>query len=493
MKKNRNAPPIARNLVESLRGIGYTTATAIADIIDNSISASATNVRINFEMDGEKSCISILDNGTGMDDAGLEKAMRLGAISPVAERRKNDLGRFGMGLKTASFSQCRSLTVCSKTLGGTTSLRWDLDVLSKEENDNWSLLEGAMEGSESRIEPLMSLHTGTLVLWEKMDRVVGPNVGEQDFLDMIDTVEQHLAMVFHRFLESNELEIKINGKVLSPWDPFLVSHPATQSSPEESNLKGFPGVSVQWHVLPHKDKLSTIDFEKAAGIEGWTFQQGFYVYRNKRLLVAGSWLGLGRGRKRAWTKEEAHKLARIRIDIPNTSDDKWEIDVRKSMAKPPAGLKERLLKLAEEARDKARRVFAHRGVPQSHSAASNLEHAWKIYRNSSGFSYKLDVKHPAIDLVLKNAGAFEPGIRSMLRVIEETVPVQQIWLDTTESKEAPLTSFQGQKSEDVLLIMKELYNSMILIDRLTPDRAKERMYSIEPFNNYPELIAGLCS
>ena len=116
---------------------------------------------------------------------------------------------------------------------------------------------------------------------------------------------------------------------------------------------------MQCHVLPHKDQLTAQQEQSAAGPDGWTAQQGFYVYRNARLLVAGSWLGLGQGR--SWTKEEAHRLARIRLDLPNSVDRDWKIDIRKSIARPPAAIRARLGRLAEDTRRRARDVFAHRG------------------------------------------------------------------------------------------------------------------------------------
>ena len=129
----RLAPPKASAMMEALRGLGYSTATALADIVDNSISAGASEVRLHFDWDGYDSRISILDNGRGMSDSELEAAMTLGTINPLDKRAHTDLGRFGLGLKTASFSQCRSLTVASKREGGPlVCLRWDLDAIASD-------------------------------------------------------------------------------------------------------------------------------------------------------------------------------------------------------------------------------------------------------------------------------------------------------------------------------------------------------------------------
>lgn len=199
-KKTRNIPPNASLMFESLRGLGYSTATALADIIDNSISASASEIYLKFEWLGSNSFISIRDNGIGMNDSQLEAAMRLGAKGPLDERHTNDLGRFGMGLKTASLSQCRRLTVASFKDGALCCLRWDLDLLAKNLDSGWLLYEGPSENSEFHLSDLEQSHSGTIVLWEILDRIVSTQYAVEDFLSLISNVESHLSMVFHRLI-----------------------------------------------------------------------------------------------------------------------------------------------------------------------------------------------------------------------------------------------------------------------------------------------------
>ena len=488
---SRQAPPRASTMIEALRGLGYSAATALADIVDNSISARADRVDVQFSWRGTASTITVLDNGEGMDEAQLDLAMRLGQKDPLAVRAVHDLGRFGMGLKTASFSQCRRLTVASRKHGQTSCFRWDLDLLAASQDDGWHLFEGPESGSEMLLEPLSAQEHGTLVVWEILDRVVTSGFCEQDFLDLVDKVEQHLATVFHRFLSGPQprLGLYINGRAILPWDPFLKNHPASWSSPVVRFFAEGGTVEVQCHVLPHKDRLENREQESAAGTDGWTSQQGFYVYRNERLLVAGSWLGLGRGR--SWTKEEAHRLARIRIDISNTADADWKIDIRKSTARPPVSIRERLTRLAEDTRTRARRVFAHRGQPVRTKGASTLAQAWRAEHLAGEVRYRIDRNHPAVRAVLDDAGATEPQIIAMLRVLEETIPVQRIWLDTTEALETPRTGFAGQAPKEISEVLSVMYRNMVLRKGLSPGLARERLHSTEPFNDYPELVAAL--
>lgn len=489
--KFRNVPPKASAMLEALRGLGYSAGGALADLIDNSIGAEATQVAISFSWNGRFSTIKMLDNGTGMDEQELECAMRLGERNPLATRTTHDLGRFGLGLKTASFSQCRRLTVASRKAGAIHSFRWDLDALAASADGEWHLFEGPDPESVTVLDLLQANQTGTLVLWENLDRIVTSGSTEQDFLDLIDRVENHLSMVYHRFLSgpNPRLRLTINGSPVHFWDPFAVNHPATWTSPVEEFHTDCGLVSTQAHVLPHKDRLSEQEYNSLAGPDGWTAQQGFYVYRNERLLVAGNWLGLGQGRP--WTKEEAHRLARIRLDIPNSADAEWKIDIRKSTARPPASLRSRLTRLAEDTRERARRVFAHRGQPVSAPGSAPVIQAWRVERFHGGIRYHLDLKHPSIASVLDDAGPLTPQIKAMLRVIEETIPVQRIWLDTAEAKETPRIGFAGAELSEVASVLNVMYRNLVVRKGLSPAAARDQLSRTDPFQHYPDLVAAL--
>lgn len=484
-------------MLEALRGLGYSTAAALADIVDNSVSAGATEVHILFEWAGHNSRISVLDDGCGMDDAALESAMKLGDKNPLDSRDPSDLGRFGMGLKTASFSQCRRLTVASIANDPTATmccLRWDLDALAAHPEAGWLLFEGAATGSERHLDRLANCRSGTLVLWESLDRIVSAGYTAEDFVDLIDRVEARMAMVFHRLLEgpNARLRILINGRAVAPWDPFMLGHPGKPwSSPIERRRTSDGLVSVECHVLPHKDQLTPKEFDTAAGPEGWNAQQGFYVYRNERLLVAGGWLGLGQGR--AWNREEAYRLARVRLDIPNTADAAWRIDIRKATARPPTALRSWLSALAEDTRARARKVFAFRGTPVQRLGAAPIEQAWRIERSRDGIRYRIDEKHPAIAAMLGASTENAKLLRAMLRVIEETVPIQRIWLDTAENKDTPKTGFAGEAPDSVVEVMGTIYADMVGRRGMGIEAAKQALMRTEPFQNYPDLVASLPS
>ena len=309
------AEPRASAMVESLRAFGYNMQTAIADLIDNSISAGAKNVWLSFCWDGANSHVSIRDDGYGMTEAQLIDAMRPGSQSPMIERDSDDLGRFGLGLKTASFSQCRRLTVASRSENHQVATRrWDLDYVNQV--DEWRLLRSPADGSAEKLNNLESMIHGTIILWKCLDRVVGEaktndQKAQDDFFETIEVVENHLAMVFHRFLEKRDrFKIWIGQHPIEPWNPFLPDAQTTQFLPVELLTFKDEIVTVQPYVLPHHSKITPDTYKKAAGVNGWNAQQGFYVYRNERLLVAGDWLGLGYHKNEHYNPHSALQLLR---------------------------------------------------------------------------------------------------------------------------------------------------------------------------------------
>ena len=491
----RNLPPHAGSMLESLRGLGYVPATALADLIDNSITAGASEVDIHLEWRGPKSWVRIVDDGDGMDDAALEAGMRLGSRDPRANRDPNDLGRFGLGLKTASLSQARRLTVASRRRGASTvCLRWDLDLISQGGGFDWQLIEGPAPGSKDQFRILEDMEQGTVVLWEDLDRIVTEGFTAKDMMELSDRVEGHLAMTFHRLIGASQrpLRILLNNRAVKTWDPFLTGHPGKALESPIYRVLRTAGVMAQCHVLPHRDMLNAIEQEAAAGPNGWTQQEGFYVYRNRRLLLAGGWLGLGQGGK-SWPQDEAHRLARIRLDIPNNFDTDWKINVLKSTASPPVRLRPQLHRLASETRNTARRVFAHRGhiTPASGSRPNSLREAWQVRRSTQGTSYRIDRNHDLVVSILDRAGHLRSDILALLRILEETVPVQRIWLDTEEDKEIPRTGFADASSTEIKDALSSMFQALVSYRGFSEDEARERLGRTPPFDRYLHLVATL--
>lgn len=476
-----SAIPEAASMIETFRAIGYSIEAAIADIVDNSISASAKNIWINFDWQGAETWLSVKDDGHGMSNEELIQAMRPGSKNPLEDRSSKDLGRFGLGLKTASFSQCRQLSVISKReIIPINYWTWDLDFVKL--TGNWDLIN-YLPDIRFEIE-ISNLISGTIVIWNDIDRLV-KNFRKDDskalekFLLIMEQVKKHLAMVFHRFIESGKIRIYFQDRLLNSWNPFLIQESATQIFPEELIQNG--KVIVKGFVLPHKSKISEETFKLAEGPKGWSEQQGFYVYRNERLLLAGDWLGLYR-------KEEHYKLARIQIDLPNSLDAEWQIDIKKSIARPPLALREQLRAYSGQVRNQAVEVYRHKGKNVKMLPGQRFIPLWVDHKRGNKWFYKINREHPLIEKI-KNQAISEPdkAIETLIRFIEETVPAKSIYIKEASNEDALGNPFEGIDQEPIRKAMKQIYDKLIGEGK-TDLESKAIILNIEPFNHFPHFL-----
>ncbi len=477
------AEPEASSMIETFRAIGYSIQAAVADIIDNSISAGAKNVWVDFEWKGADTWLSVKDDGSGMNNEELIQAMRPGSRNPNEERNSKDLGRYGLGLKTASFSQCRKLSVISKkTDCSAVYWTWDLDFVNH--TGKWELIQYL---PEQFVPSLDDLTSGTTIIWNDLDRLV-KNLHEDDksalnkFLQIMEQVKKQLAMVFHRFIENNRVKIFFQQRETEAWNPFLIDDAATQKFPEEPLQNN--RVKIRGFVLPHKSKLTEEEFRKAEGPGGWNEQQGFYIYRNERLLLAGEWLGMFR-------KEEHYKLARIMIDLPNNLDAEWQIDIKKSVARPPLVLRDQLKAYANKVRSQAVEVYRHKGkILQRKYAAVQFQSVWhEKIRHGKRF-YEINREHPFIQSIINSLNGKVGELNQLLRFVEETVPVPLITIKESEQPELQGQPFEDTDQEPIRKAMKQMYDKMIA-DGKSADQAKSIILNIEPFNLFPHFIEYL--
>jgi hypothetical protein len=448
--------PTAAALIESLRGLGYSPETAIADLIDNSIAANSATIELELDWNDGNPVAGLLDDGSGMDRAILSEALRFGGTGPSSSRTKGDLGRFGLGLKTASLSQCRRLTIISRSAAQTCSLVLDVDEIAKR---GWFAIELAALPDHPLVAKLRKLEHGTLVLWDRMDSLGGLSGLKRDaFYLRLQDIRAHLGMVFHRFLGDDARRVRIlaNGRPVRPWDPFQTKHPSIIEMRSERIRYRGSAFEIKPYVLPHRDRFTNdAEYEAAGGPGGWNARQGFYVYREKRLLVAGSWLGLGGAR--AWTRDESSRLARIQVDLPTEMDTDWRIDVRKSQAWPPGSLRTRLTAIAEHCRAQARDVFVWRGMgPRGPAQGANNEPLWMTRTGPNGTNYRINRDHPALAAFSNGLKADRKQFNALLTVIEQSVPVERIWLDISEAHGAPSRTLDDEQLEQLTGSLTEL-------------------------------------
>lgn len=476
------AEPEASSMIETFRAIGYSIETAIADIIDNSITAGAKNIWIDYDWKGSKTTLSILDDGTGMDNEQLIQAMRPGSKNPLDLRRENDLGRFGLGLKTASFSQSRKFTVVSKAAECEPILwSWDLDYVNHEKA--WKLI-CYVPNKSYWLEKIKPINTGTYVIWWDLDRLTKDSSEESveaksKFLCVMDSVKSHLSMVFHRYIDDG-LNIFFRDRLIKSWDPFMIGADGLQTKPETRLKEG--QIKIKGFILPHRSKLSAEQYTFGKGPkDSWSAHQGFYVYRNRRLLVAGDWLGL-------FKREVHYDLCRIQIDLPNIFDSEWQIDIKKSIARPPSIYKEQILAIAKEVRNQAVEVYKHKGkVLKRKLATDDYFPFWEERARHGKRFYKINRNHPLINELLMKSGDLKSEIEKVIQFIEETIPVPLITLQESENEKPYGQPFEGIDHIAMKDTMQKLFNSFIEAG-LSIDKAKARVLNTEPFNFYPEYI-----
>ncbi len=420
------SPPYAPLLMESMRSLGYSFDTAIADLIDNSVSAQAKHVKILLDPSDDPQLI-IFDDGRGMSSDDLQEALRFGSRGPADTRDEFDLGRFGLGLKSASLSQCRRLVVVSKHNGTLSCFSWDLDEVIK--SGEWSV----MEYSQEEIEQLPSINlfnlveSGTYVLLQNFDRISASSHDIKKTLDgLIETAEDHLALVFHRIITEDKVSIIINGRPIEPRDPFLENHKSTQRlRPQEISIDD-KKITLQPYILPHRSKLSKDDLRKVGGADDLRTNQGFYIYRCKRLIIWGTWF-------RLLSKEELNKLARVKVDIPNSLDEIWSIDVKKSTANLPDKIRKNLYGSIKESVFGSKKVIEYRGKLHRDE---DISYIWqRITDREGGVTYSINRDLAQVQLLsssLDQAG--QRVLETLLQNIEDNFPSSSVYLDVADGE-----------------------------------------------------------
>jgi hypothetical protein len=479
--------PKPDSIAESLRAFGYSLGDAVADLVDNSLSVASKHINLTFWWDGPSSWIRVEDDGHGMKESDLVEAMRMGSRNPREFRDSTDLGRFGLGLKTASFSQCRRVIVRSRANGAEEATRcWDLDVIQRTRK--WALLRAAPDSpGEKALGHVPVGASGTVVLWQEMDRVVSNSptadrAAHALFLESARGVEAHLGMVFHRYLTGRDsVEITVNGTAnVQPWDPFLENDSSTQPLPPEAFGSGDRAVTVRPFVLPHQSRLAEGTFQSAAGPRGWNAQQGFYIYRNRRLIVPGGWLGM-------YHQEEHYKLARIQVDLGNALDAEWHIDVRKVRARPPDELRKELRRIADATRKLAVEVYRHRGKAlQRQGAGGEQVFVWMVEVRGKRTVYRINREHPLIRRLIDGAPTNPAAITTALRLIEESIPVPHILGAFAENSARQARPFEGADRE-----LRETLSEAIRVlseSGLRGADLKRALVALEPFQDRADLV-----
>lgn len=436
MEKIEN-PPIAHFLMGSMRFMGYSFEDAVADVIDNSISANAKNIWVLHPLlPDDRLYLAILDDGHGMFGDELFKAMCYGSQSNENDRAENDLGRFGLGMKSASLSQCKKMTVVSKKNGKKCSYSWDFDEVSKKSSDGkWYVLKLSQEEINALpcINKLDGQENGTLVLWEDFDVISKASNGRvfESLTKNVRSLENHLSLIYHRFMRENNIHFYINNGEIRPKDPFLESRSTLTHKTIEQQLNDSQGrahvIKITPYKLPFITEMNDDEQRLIGGAENMSKMQGYYIYRGKRLIKYGTWFDTPR--------HEVSKYGRVKVDIPNSMDDIWKIDVMKKSASIPTELARILKKTINDLITKSTKQTVNRGRPVTPKSMKQV-YVWdRIEARQGFFSYRINRENYFIQAVLDELpDEHKNKVEMMLREIERNIPIHQMHLDHDVNK-----------------------------------------------------------
>jgi len=483
MPKQHSLPPSAASLTASMRDLGYSLETAVADLVDNSISAGAGKVDVICDVNSKDPSLAVIDDGSGMDEDEILAAMRHGSAKPSEQRSPDDLGRFGLGLKTASFSQCRRLTLVSRKGHKVGGAEWNLDLVDSK--DDWiiSILDAAEASDTPFFDEIPE--EGTAVVWRNLDRLSEGETGhkrDEIVNEKLAVLERHLALVFHRFLAGEvkrrrKLTITINGHPVDPFDPFCRKNPATQMLPEEVVRVGGVKVRMQPYILPHHSKLTAQEYDFYQDRSDFLSNQGAYIYRNGRLMAWGDWF-------RLVPKGEATKLARVQIDFPSSLDQGWTIDIKKSKATPPYQVRERLRQIVSRITGRSKTVHSGRGKKLFEETKAPI---WERYADKGAIRYSINLDHPLIRSLSETLPDEKTqAFNELIAAIGSSVPIEMIYSDFSSS---PKEINQGKSDSGGVQERLERFKSFIYGDKpFNADEFRAVIESTQLFRHEMEAV-----
>ena len=425
-----DATPNPEYLIKSIAEQGYSLETSLADLIDNSISAKANKIEILIDTEKSPFTLYLADNGLGMDEATLRASMQFPSTSPDVRRDRSDLGRFGLGMKTASFSQTRRFTVLSRKNGEQkyAGRTWDVELLKE---NKWKIIVN----SDQHVEEIVSTYTAlsarhldefedfqpnTIMVWTGLykfeDYLKDKNPQKALKNELTKVTSEHLELVFHRFMEDKEnpLQIKVNNRRLTPFSPFPTHEHDFRPIEYKQRTFGDDAIKIEGFVLPSR----SID-EVKKGLTLWTSRnrglmdmEGIYIYRLNRIILFGGWNGLIK-------KTPRLQLARLQVDIGNNADHHLHLNVAKSQVIIPHDLKQAFESYIDELKIEAEREFYNRGVRKfPDSKNKNKGELFGKKASNKGVLLELNSDFPLINALENELSALQLSqFKSLMRMI----------------------------------------------------------------------------
>jgi hypothetical protein len=462
--------PNPEYLIKSIAEQGYSLETALADLIDNSISANANQVEVLIKTDEEPFILYLTDNGDGMDEETLKASMHFPSTSPENYRKSDDLGRFGLGMKTASFSQTRKFTVLARKKGSLKyhARTWDLEALKE---NKWQLIVNKQVEIEKIISDYkkqsndnlgqFKIHEPNVIivwygLYKYEEYLEEENRRKALKREITEVTTDHLSLVFHRFMESKEqhLKLRVNNIQLEPFNPF----PEKELRSVEFKQKGFgkDSIKLEGFILPS----TSIEDTRESYNTKWTTKyrslldmEGIYIYRASRIILFGGWNGLIK-------KAPRLQLARLRVEIGNGVDHLLHLNVAKSQVIIPHDLKDAFESYINDLKDEAKKEFFNRGISKFPKQSENRESLF--VRNPSNQGVLLEL-NPEFSILKQLNEELSLSSQAKLKVLLKMVNTQISSIKQTHEDKVFLGVEQENSisTEELLLTVKSLISSGI--------------------------------
>lgn len=403
-------------LIKSIAEQGYSLESALADLMDNSISANANEIEIVIDTEKEPFTLFLSDNGDGMDELTLKKSMQFPSQSSEEYRLAEDLGRFGLGMKTASFSQTRRFSVLSRKKGLKTyqARTWDVELLK---NNEWRLLVNSKSEvdkllqryrhiSRSKLNPFHNFEANTIIVWEglyKFEEYLEEKNRYKALKREINEVTcDHLALVFHRFMEAknNPLKIRVNNQRLDPINPFPLSEKDFRSIEYKTRKFGTDAIKVEGYVLPSRaiSEVKQGNCIWTTKNKGLMDMEGLYIYRANRIILFGGWNGLIK-------KAPRLQLARLRVEIGNRADHLLHLNVAKSQVIIPHELQNAFEDYISLLKQEAEREYFNRGLKKFvNKKTENKSNLLESHHTNKGVVFELNKEFVLIKKLLNDLG-----------------------------------------------------------------------------------------
>lgn len=463
-------------LVKTLGASSYTIGTAIADIIDNSITAEATDIEVLFKFDNsdtQSSYVEIIDNGYGMTSYELENAMKFASKGVDDDRSDEDLGRYGIGMKTASLGCCNCLTVISKKKNEKiTAKRMDQKFITDSASWNGQDLDDAPELSQYTFDH------GTVVRWDNLNFVKNGENAKTFFYRNMDDVMHHLSLHFHRFIEKEKVVIKVNGNIIKPWNPTCTNYIMTNRISEKSIVYSGKKIILKGYLLPSREKITPteeLDIYRGNALR----YQGLYVYRNDRLIIAGGWMNL-----RNIKTHQQNNPVRITIDIPSTLDSEFKVGFTKSGLELPQDVLKEIESFAKVCCSKASEAFKNRAKRVAAPGVNSNSQVWNIVQNSNGAKARINPDHPALKKYKEKLGSKD--FKELLKLLSETVPN----ISTGKSNEIPRFTENEIRKMAKNIFLDEL-SQLDGKGMKTPKDILIKILNTSPFDEYMDVVQAM--